>query len=261
MAHDDAPKRSRSTSPTASSAPDLSILGDQVSLHPTGYTRTTSQDALAVGATQAAPEQNLVEGMARFRQSPLDFLRELSSHISGSGWRSYDNAIGQPVFYSGFSEQMKARVVGNPMLKAKIRELAAKRVDVEDVEEGRFGTGEAQGRGAEGEKGGRLQKKERRRRELETQLEEVVESMTDAMICKMESKRFIRGAYYFCTQLLTRAYHQDGWMSFPRTREASESHAHNARFSSHNEMFCHTFYVATRNYSNDSFSDTMLILI
>lgn len=170
MAHDDAPKRSRSTSPAASSAPDLSILGDQVSLHPTGYTGTTSQDALAVGAMQAAPEQNLVEGMARFRQSPLDFLRELSSHISGSGWRSYDNAIGQPVFYSGFSEQMKARVVGNPMLKAKIRELAAKRVDVED--------------------------------------EEVVESMTDAMICKMESKRFIRGAYYFCTQLLTRAYHQ-----------------------------------------------------
>jgi len=28
------------------------------------------------------------------------------------------------------------------------------------------------------------------------------------MICKMESKRFIRGASYMCTQLLTRAYHQ-----------------------------------------------------
>lgn len=28
------------------------------------------------------------------------------------------------------------------------------------------------------------------------------------MICKMDSKYFIRGAYYFATQLLTRAYHQ-----------------------------------------------------
>jgi hypothetical protein len=34
----------------------------------------------------------------------------------------------------------------------------------------------------------------------------------DNMICKMENKTFIRGAYYFATQLLTRAYHQ-GWYS------------------------------------------------
>ncbi|GME27436.1 Glycerol-3-phosphate acyltransferase [Neofusicoccum parvum] len=189
----------------ASSAPDLSILGDQVSLHPTGYTGTTSTDGLLLSSQQqTSPDQNLVEGMARFRQSPLDFLRELSSHVSGTGWRSYDKVIGQPVFYSGFSEQMKARVVGNPMLKARVRELAAKRVDVEDKEEGRFGREE---QGVEEERH-RLQKKERRRREVEVQLEEVVERMTDAMICKMESKRFIRGAYYFCTQLLTRAYHQ-----------------------------------------------------
>ncbi|KAH7050063.1 glycerol-3-phosphate acyltransferas-like protein [Macrophomina phaseolina] len=192
---------SSSSSSSASSAPDLSILGDQVSLHPTGYTGITTQAAL-LGSTQrqTSPDQNLVEGMARFRQSPLDFLRELSSHVSGSGWRSYDQVIGQPVFYSGFSEQMKARVVGNPMMRARIRELAAKRVEVEDVEEGRFGGGD--------DKGERLQRKERRRREIEAQLDEVVEGMADAMICKMESKRFIRGAYYFATQLLTRAYHQ-----------------------------------------------------
>ncbi|KAF1814155.1 acyltransferase [Eremomyces bilateralis CBS 781.70] len=32
--------------------------------------------------------------------------------------------------------------------------------------------------------------------------------MTEDMIAKMEGKRFIRGAYYMVTQLLTRAYHQ-----------------------------------------------------
>lgn len=202
-----------STSSTAStSAPDLSILGDQLSLHPTGYTGTT--DAL-LSSTQAqtSPDQNLIAGISRFRNAPLDFLRELSSHVSGSGWRSYDNVVGQPVFYSGFSEQMKARVVGNAMMRQRIRELAATRVEVEDKEEGRFGPAEA---GREEE---RDQARERRRKEVEAQLEEVVEGMTDAMICKMESKRFIRGAYYFCTQILTRAYHQGGWTVFSRRME------------------------------------------
>ncbi|KAL1615801.1 hypothetical protein SLS54_008807 [Diplodia seriata] len=187
-----------SPSSNASSAPDLSILGDQVSLHPAGFDPSNNGHHLS-----SSPDQNLVEGVARFRQAPLDFLRELSSHVSGTGWRSYDNVIGQPVFYAGFSDQMKARVTGNPMLKARIRELAARRVDVEDGEEGRFGGG---GEGKEG--AGRAREKERRRREVQTQLEEVVEAMTDDMICKMESKRFIRGAYYVCAQILTRAYHQ-----------------------------------------------------
>ena len=37
---------------------------------------------------------------------------------------------------------------------------------------------------------------------------EVADKLTDNMICKFESKAFIRGAYYLITQLLTRAYHQ-----------------------------------------------------
>ncbi|OJD40300.1 acyltransferase [Diplodia corticola] len=154
------------SSSNASSAPDLSILGDTVSLHPAGF----NSPALT---PSTSPDRNLVEGVARFRTAPFEFLRELSSHVSGHGWRSYDDVIGQPVFYAGFSEQMKARVVGNPMLKARIRELAARRVGVEEGE-GRFGRGK--GEGVEREK-------ERRRAEVQGQLEEVVEGMTDDMIC------------------------------------------------------------------------------
>lgn len=44
--------------------------------------------------------------------------------------------------------------------------------------------------------------------QIEESLMQVSEGWTDSMICKMESKGFIRGAYYFATQLLTRAYHQ-----------------------------------------------------
>ncbi|KAK7543193.1 glycerol-3-phosphate acyltransferase-like protein [Phyllosticta citricarpa] len=201
------------------SAPDLSILGDTVSLHPAGFDATSPPPPSATthSSSLPSPDQNLVEGMARFRASPLDFLRELSSHVSGSGWRSYDKIVGQPIYYAGFTETMKSRVMAVPMLRAKIAELATKRAEVEE-REGRFGQGESEGESDEedvkmksaAEKRARRRRlrRERRRREIEDQLRDVVESMTDNMICKMESKRFIRGAYYLATQLLTRAYHQ-----------------------------------------------------
>ncbi|KAF2083705.1 acyltransferase [Saccharata proteae CBS 121410] len=185
-----------SSSLSPSEAPDLSILGDTVALHPAGY---SSSGPLSTTSNNASsPDQNLVEGMARFRAAPLDFLRELGSHVSGEGWRSYDRVVGQPVFHAGFSDSMKARVMAQPLLQAKIAELAARRAG-EEAELGMFGNGGAEER---------RERRERRRREIEGQLAEVVEDMTDNMICKMESKRFIRGAYYMATQLLTRAYHQ-----------------------------------------------------
>jgi len=60
-----------------------------------------------------------------------------------------------------------------------------------------------EGNGEQGE-----ERRTRRRRQIEGSLMEVAERLTDGMICKMESKSFIRGAYYGATQLLTRAYHQ-----------------------------------------------------
>lgn len=47
-----------------------------------------------------------------------------------------------------------------------------------------------------------------RRSAIERGLQELAEKLTNDMICKFESKTFIRGAYYLVTQLLTRAYHQ-----------------------------------------------------
>ncbi|CAN9223441.1 unnamed protein product [Alternaria alternata] len=184
---DDKPSTARSSSPEQ--APDLSITADDnVYLHAAGYNES--------------PDRGLIHSFARFRSSPLDFIREVSLHFSGTGWRSFDDHIGQPEFYSGFSEDMKARVLSNPMLVAKVRELADKRVDVE-AKEGLLGE-QAQNGGSVGEK----DTKAKRRMQIEESLMQVSEGWTDSMICKMESKGFIRGAYYFATQLLTRAYHQ-----------------------------------------------------
>lgn len=158
-------------------APDLSILGDRLTLHPAGVV----QDQ----------ETPLLTSYARFRSAPLDFLREVSLHLSGTGWRSYDDFIGRNIFYNGFSDHIKALVLKNPRLQSKISELAHKRLDVE-LAEGTLPTSNV----------------EERRKEMEAQLVQVADSWTDQMICKMDSRRFIRGAYYFATQLLTRAYHQ-----------------------------------------------------
>lgn len=91
---------------------------------------------------------------------------------------------------------MKNAVMATPMLKRKIKELAERRV-VGEEEQGLLGDGIDT-----------VHRREKRREEIETSLKKVAWDWTDAMICKFESKRFIRGAYYLCTQLLTRAYHQ-----------------------------------------------------
>ncbi|CAG8977163.1 hypothetical protein HYALB_00003384 [Hymenoscyphus albidus] len=173
------------------SAPDLEILGDQVTLHPSGYVEPPKK---AAGGDK---ERNLVEHMARFRSHPLEFLREVSLHVSGTGWRAYDHFIGQPIFYSGFSENMINSVLSTPILQKRITELAEKRLAIEE-KEGLLVPGEE----------GYEAKKNQRRNVLQHNLQELSEKMTGDMICKMESKPFIRGAYYMCSQLLTRAYHQ-----------------------------------------------------
>ncbi|PPJ56632.1 hypothetical protein CBER1_01802 [Cercospora berteroae] len=176
---------SRPASGVGSDASDLAIVGDSLRVLPTGDS-----------------EQELLEPYAKFRTEPLNALQELGLHLLGTNWRSYDKVVGPPVFYNGFSENMKSMVMKQPMLKARIRELAKKRVEVE-IHEDRLGP-----KGLGGEDDATRQTRRARREEIEGQLGEVAYDWLDKMILKMESKHFIRGAYYFATQLLTRAYHQ-----------------------------------------------------
>jgi hypothetical protein len=188
-----APKSPTSALADDHSAPDLEIVSSQLTIHPSGFTGGPEAEN-----EQQITERNLVRHMVRFRENPLDFLREVSLYMSGTGWRAYDEPIGQPIFYSGFSERMKTSILGSLLLQNKVTELANRRLAVEE-KEGLLAINE----------GSTLDdKRARRRTEIEGNLREVVDTMMENMICKMESKRFIRGAYYMCTQLLTRAYHQ-----------------------------------------------------
>lgn len=175
---------------TDTAPPDLSLQGSTLTLHPPSVFASSPE------------EHELLEPYSRFRQAPINALAELGQHISGTGWRSYDRIVGQEIFYPGFSERMKSMVMQQPKLRGKIGELAAKRLETELLE-GRLGP-----LGLEGEREEWKSKRESRRRELNEQLSSVAEEWTDSMICKMDSRYFIRGAYYLATQLLTRAYHQ-----------------------------------------------------
>merc|ERR1711939_412405 len=104
---------------------------------------------------------------------------------------------GQPIFYNGFSESMTQAVLATPILQKRITELAEKRMAVEE-KEGLLNKDDPLYAG----------KRTQRKMVIEQSLQELSEKWTGEMICKMESKPFIRGAYYMCTQLLTRAYHQ-----------------------------------------------------
>ena len=169
-------------------APDISIVGDQVTIYPAGVSQHETHD------------REVVEHASRFRQDPLSFLRELSLHVQGTDWRSYDRIVGQPIFYNGFSENVKNAVLSSAMLRAKIDGLAEKRLQ-DEANMGLFGSPSDDA----------LQyskRRSRRKEEIESSINQVCDKMTDDMICKMESKPFIRFAYYLVTQLLTRAYHQ-----------------------------------------------------
>lgn len=183
-----------------SSAPDLSIIGDNVTLHPAGYSSPSST---------TTDSEEVIGALPRFRTRPLDFLRDVSQYVSGDGWRSYERFVGQPIFYNGFSEEMRAKVMRHPVLVERIRGLAGRRVE-EEVRQGLLPRGgDDEGRGGAGSSRAKATAKVAKRRdEIEAQITETVARMTDAMICKMDSRRFIRGAYYLAAQLLTRAYHQ-----------------------------------------------------
>ncbi|KAK1807770.1 hypothetical protein LTR12_017881 [Friedmanniomyces endolithicus] len=172
-------------------SPDLSILGDSLQVHPP-----------SIAADQTSQEQSLLEPYARFRSDPINALQEFGLHLTGTGWRSYDKVVGTDIFYPGFSENMRAMVMRQGKLQNRISELAQKRVEVE-IHEGLLGP-----KGLDGEVEEHITRRLARRRQLEEELRRVADEWTDKMICKMDSKLFIRGAYYLCTQLLTRAYHQ-----------------------------------------------------
>lgn len=140
----------------------------------------------------ASSERTLLQPFARFRQNPFSFAHELYLFVRGVGWRSYDEVIGQPVFYPGYTAKIKGTVMRSPLLRKKLAELVEARLKREEREQ-LLNIDDSHAR-------------QHRKAEIESSLEEYTSLMIDRMMCKMESKFQIRSAFYMCTQLLTRVY-------------------------------------------------------
>ncbi|KAJ9654356.1 hypothetical protein H2198_006587 [Neophaeococcomyces mojaviensis] len=140
-------------------------------------------------------EATLLDQMARFRQNPFNFAHELYLFIRGVDWRAYDEVVGQPVFYSGYTTKIKTNVMASTLLQRKVDQLTEERLKRE--ENLHFLDSSSPSFAAD-----RL----KRQTEIKNSLVEYTSQMVDKMMCKMESKFQIRSAFYMCTQLLTRVY-------------------------------------------------------
>ncbi len=85
--------------------------------------------------------------------------------------------------------------MASPLLRQKIVDLTEERLKLEEKECLLDSSSQAY-----------LSEREKRRHEVISQLLEITADMLDKMVCKMESKTYIRSAFYGATQLLTRTY-------------------------------------------------------
>ena len=174
--------------PASEPAPDLplEVIGKQL-VPATEEEKERERERFGEG--DGPVERNLLTHLY-LRKDPWGWAREISLFVSGRGWRGYEGVIGQPSFFPGYNERVKTAVLNSTILEKKLNELADRRVATEQSQ-GLVTTNARE-----------------RREELIKSLREAVDLMTEQMMCKMDSRPFIRGSYYMVTQLLTRAYHQ-----------------------------------------------------
>ncbi|BGP16858.1 hypothetical protein JCM10213v2_004865 [Rhodosporidiobolus nylandii] len=105
----------------------------------------TGEVALATQVRVAAKKQrergngqkNVVEGHAgHLRNDPIEFSKQLSLWVSGTGWRSYNEYIGGRVFYEGYSEDCIRHILTSRQVTSRVRHLTEKRLDELDLPEG-----------------------------------------------------------------------------------------------------------------------------
>ncbi|RMZ75652.1 hypothetical protein DV737_g5170, partial [Chaetothyriales sp. CBS 132003] len=134
-------------------------------------------------------DRGLLEKMARFRRNPFNFALEISLFVRGVGWRGYQDVVGQPCFYQGYTDRMRSTTMRSPILRQRLLDLTERRLALEEQQ----GLVDVHTRG-------------KRKDEIIDSLVEVTQDMVDKMMCKMENRGFVRGAFWATTQLLTRAY-------------------------------------------------------
>ncbi|CAG8665972.1 18965_t:CDS:10 [Gigaspora margarita] len=103
----------------SNSSPLPALIGGDLVLEPIGDMGSVN-----------AEERNLTEHhSAHFREDPVRFMMQMGAFYQGTGWRSYRNYIGTRIFYEGYTEELKERVLNSELLYM-IAYLAEKQVNL-----------------------------------------------------------------------------------------------------------------------------------
>lgn len=135
---------------------------------------------------------NLWGEFNNFRADPVFFFRDLGRHARGKDWRSYNDYVGQPLFYEGHVEEIARATLNNKAVVNRIEQLAELRVEKEAKERSHWSEGDRAARKAE----------------LEKQLQAVARQNFEAMTCRFEHKSVVQTVYYMVKQIFGRTYHQ-----------------------------------------------------
>ncbi|GAA6042860.1 hypothetical protein JCM8097_007194 [Rhodosporidiobolus ruineniae] len=134
-------------------------------------------------------QRNVVEGhQAHLRQDPIEFSKQLSLWVSGSGWRSYQDYIGARVFYEGYSDECMCGIMASPQVNAQIqRETDARLAALSHP-----ATADMQ----------------KKRRQVESEVRKEARKVATGLVAKMDSIRFLRVFALVVHNALIRMYDQ-----------------------------------------------------
>lgn len=167
---------------------------------------------LAESHEEQSLTNNLVEDFKRFREAPIDSLKTLLKHVTGSSWRSYDDYIGQQLYTPGITEFFKQQTLANPALQDKINELARIQLDLElpipSESESNSNSSSKSIKSQERAAKKLLKAREERYSELQQWLNDMSNRIVDEMTSSFDHKTVLRFMYYMVAQIFSRTYHQ-----------------------------------------------------
>ncbi|KAF9436837.1 hypothetical protein BGZ76_002833 [Entomortierella beljakovae] len=149
----------------------------------------------------------------RIREDPVGFVVQTAAFYQGTGWRSYNNYIGTRIFYEGFTDNFKNRIVTSPKVVHIIKTMAAKQLQLlvkqrQDIYDAEVAANASKKNYKPKNRPMRPNEIEDRRKSLEEELTAVAKTNIAKLVADMNSLKFIRFFAFLINNILVRMYHQ-----------------------------------------------------
>ncbi|CAO3611194.1 unnamed protein product [Cunninghamella blakesleeana] len=158
--------------------------------------------------------RNVVEHEPRrIREDPVAFVLNMGLYYQGTGWRGYQEYVGNKIFYPQFSANMRAKVLESEAVNKTIDDLAEKQAISLLSSQSKWQ------KLSDKEKSKMLHKQ---KKALRKELQAVAKGIAEKSVAKLDSIRFIRFFAFTVNNILVRLYHQgihikeSEWMELKR---------------------------------------------